>query len=161
MGSRLSTLVSRSFQSVRPESSSILVRVYIDPTIVLFSTKIDDAVIESLESLAEDRFSLPFLMEVRPPGEFSFDAAKGKLATLRFENDDVPQVNFIVPGDLNLLGEESLKSAPGQQGRLLRLAGLIDLESRLTVRYPPSILYQDVMRCSNSPDVIRSFDEPC
>jgi DNA mismatch repair protein MSH5 len=114
-------------------SSLGIVRVYIDPTVVLVSTKIDDTVVETLENLAEDRFSLPFLLEVRPPGEFSFDAAKGKLATLRLEDDGAPQMNFIVPGDLNLLGEESLKNAPGQQSRLLRLAGLIDLESRLTV----------------------------
>ncbi|KAF1968338.1 mismatch repair protein 5 [Bimuria novae-zelandiae CBS 107.79] len=108
-------------------------RVYVDPTVVLVSTRIDDAVIETLESLAEDRFSLPFLLEVRPPGEFSYDAAKGKLASLHFEDNDVPQVKFVVPGDLNLLGEESLENASGQQGRLLRLAGLIDLDSRLTV----------------------------
>lgn len=108
-------------------------RVYIDPTVVLVSTKIDDTVIETLENLAEDRFSLPFLLEVRPPGEFSFDAAKSKLATLRFGDDSPPQLNFIVPGDLNLLGEESLENAPGQQGRLLRLAGLVDMDSRLTV----------------------------
>ncbi|KAL5397216.1 hypothetical protein PMIN02_002488 [Paraphaeosphaeria minitans] len=108
-------------------------RVYIDPTVVLVSTKIDDTVIETLEDLAEDRFSLPFLLEVRPPSEFSFDAAKGKLATLRFEDDAVPQMNFIVPGDLNLLRDESLENAPGQQGRLLRLAGLVDMDSRLTV----------------------------
>ncbi|KAL1607764.1 hypothetical protein SLS60_002700 [Paraconiothyrium brasiliense] len=104
-------------------------RVYVDPTVVLVSTKIDDAVVEMLENLAEDRFSLPFLLEVRPPGEFSFDAAIGKLATLRFEDDGVAQMNFVVPGDLNLLGEESLENAPGQQGRLLRLAGLVDMES--------------------------------
>ncbi|KAJ4353311.1 uncharacterized protein N0V89_005038 [Didymosphaeria variabile] len=108
-------------------------RVYIDPTVVLVSTKIDDAVIEALENLAEDRFSLPFLLEVRPPGEFSFDTAVGKLATLRYEDVGASQMNFVVPGDLNLLRDESLENAPGQQGRLLRLAGLVDMESRLTV----------------------------
>lgn len=110
-------------------------RVYIDPTIVLVSTKVDDTVIETLESLAEDRYSLPFLLEVRPPVEFSFDSAKGKLAALRFKDHNVRHVSFIVPGDVNLLGEESLENAPGQQGRLLRLSGLIDMESRLTVRH--------------------------
>jgi DNA mismatch repair protein MSH5 len=114
-------------------SSLDIVRVYIDPTVVLVSTKVDETVTETLENLAEDRFSLPFLLEVRPPGEFSSDAAKGKLATLRFGDDGAPQMNFVVPGDLNLLGEESLGNAPGQHGRLLRLAGLVDLESRLTV----------------------------
>lgn len=112
---------------------TVVVRVYIDPTVVLVSTKIDDAVIETLENLAEDRYSLPFLLEVRPPGEFSFDAAKSKLTSMKLEYDDVSQVNFVVPGDVNVLGDESLESASGQQGRLLRLAGLLDLESRLTV----------------------------
>jgi DNA mismatch repair protein MSH5 len=112
------------------------VRVYIDPTVVLVSTRIDDTAIEVLESLAEDRFSLPFLLEVRPPGEFAFDTAKGKLATLRLANTYVPQVNFVVPSDPGPLGEESLEDAPGQQNRLLYLGGLIDLESRLTVINP-------------------------
>ncbi|KAJ4296681.1 hypothetical protein N0V90_006729 [Kalmusia sp. IMI 367209] len=108
-------------------------RVYIDPTVVLVSTKIDDAVIDTFENLAEDRFSLPFLLEVRPPSEFSFDAAKSKLASLSFEDNDPLHINFVVPGDLNPLGEESMENARGRQGRLLRLAGLIDLDSRITV----------------------------
>lgn len=111
-------------------------RVYIDPTVVLVSTRIDDTVIEILESLAEDRFSLPFLLEVRPPGEFAFETAKGKLATLRFDNSHVSQVNFVVPGDPGSLGEESLEDTSGQQNRLLYVGGLIDLESRLTVNIP-------------------------
>lgn len=110
-------------------------RVYIDPTVILVSTRIDDAVMEILESLAEDRFSLPFLLEVRPPGEFAFETAKGKLASLKLDNTYMPQVNFVVPGDLGLLGEESLEHAPGQQSRLLYLGGIIDLESRLTVNF--------------------------
>lgn len=107
--------------------------VYVDPTVVLVSTKIDDTVVETLDHMAEDRFSLPFLLEVRPPNEFSFEAAKGKLATLRLE-DDVTRVDFIVPGDVNMLGDESLENIPGQQGRLLRLAGSIDMDSQITVR---------------------------
>ncbi|OAG13030.1 uncharacterized protein CC84DRAFT_1255161 [Paraphaeosphaeria sporulosa] len=123
-------------------------RVYIDPTVVLVSTKIDDTVIETLENLAEDRFSLPFLLEVRPPSEFSFDAAKGKLATLRIEDDVVPQMNFVVPGDMNLLGEGSLENASGHQGRLLRLAGLVDMDSRLTVGCAGALLSYLQRRCA-------------
>lgn len=110
-------------------------RVYIEPTVVLVSTRIDDTVIEILEGPAEDRFSLPFLLDVRPPGEFSFDAAKTKLAALNLEGMAVPQVDFIVPGDLSPLRNESLETNHGQQGRLLRLAGLIDMESRSTVSH--------------------------
>lgn len=108
-------------------------RVYIDPTVILVSTKVDETIIETFENLTEDRLALPFVLEVRPPGEFSSDTGKSKLASLSFENFDESHMSLVIPGDLNLLEDEDMENAPGQRGRLLRLAGLIDLESRITV----------------------------
>jgi hypothetical protein len=73
-------------------------------------------------------------LEVRPPSEFSYESAKGKLANLRFGDSHALQRKFIVPGDIILdepdYGDEK---APGQQGRMLHLSGLVDMGSSLTV----------------------------
>jgi DNA mismatch repair protein MSH5 len=115
------------------------VRTFINPTVILISTKIDDTVIDRFDPEAKnrgsvsgdnDQFRLPFLLDVRPPSEFYYDAAKGKLMTLRLGEDDGAQVSFNVPGDHLGAGDEG---ALGQQGQLLRLAGWVDMESRTTV----------------------------
>ncbi|KAF2866754.1 muts domain V-domain-containing protein [Massariosphaeria phaeospora] len=117
-------------------------RLYIEPTVILVSTKIDDTVIDRLDPEARsgasenghnDQFRLPFLLEIRPSSEYSYDAARSKLASLKFEEEDGPQVTFVVPGDV--VAAEGLDDDEGvnRQGQLLRLAGWVDMESRLTV----------------------------
>lgn len=111
----------------------------IDPTVILVSTKIDDVVIDRFDPEAKngesgsgdnDQFRLPFLLDVRPPSEFYYDAAKSKLMTLKLGEDEGTQVSFNVPGD-HLGGYDD--DAHGQQGRLLRLAGWVDMDSHTTV----------------------------
>jgi DNA mismatch repair protein MSH5 len=68
-----------------------------------------------------DQFRLPFLLEVRPPSEFYYDAENGT------------RVRFSVPGELAAIDHLNEESTVGQQGQLLRLAGWVDLESRSTV----------------------------
>lgn len=115
-------------------------KTFIDPTVILLSLKIDDAVINRLDPEARsdesssgtnDQFRLPYLLDVRPPSEFYYDAAKSKLMTLRLGDEDGAQVTFNVPGDH--LGGHNAESAHGQQGQLLRFAGWVDMESRTTV----------------------------
>lgn len=117
-------------------------KTFIDPTVILVSTKIDDAVIDRFDPEAKsgesasgtnDQFRLPFLLEVRPPSEFYYDAARSKLMTLRLGENDGAQVTFNVPGDH--LGGYDAEGAHGQQGQLLRLAGWVDMESRVTVSH--------------------------
>jgi DNA mismatch repair protein MSH5 len=112
-------------------------RVFIDPTVVLVSTKIDDAVIDRFDPEARssgsmtaenDQFRLPFLLEVRPPSEFYYSAARSKLG-----EDDGTRVSFNVPGELGADYHMEGDNVAGQQGQLLRLAGWIDIESRTTV----------------------------
>lgn len=121
----------------------LTVRLSIDPTVVLVSTKIDDTVIDCFDPDAKsmasmsgdnDQFRLPFVLEVRPPSEFYYDAAKGKLVSLRLDEGDHSRVSFNVPGELTAIDNGDEEGALGQQGQLLRLAGCIDLESRATVR---------------------------
>jgi DNA mismatch repair protein MSH5 len=118
------------------------VRTFIDPTVILVSTKIDDKIIDrfdpegrSSESVSgdNDQFRLPFLLEVRPPSEFYYDAAKSKLVSLRLGGENGTRVRFNVPGELAAIDHLDEESTVGQQGQLLRLAGWVDLESRSTV----------------------------
>ena len=115
-------------------------KTFIDPTVILLSTKIDDAVIDRFDPEARsgesvsgtnDQFRLPFLLDVRPPSEFYYDAAKNKLMTLRLGEDDGAKVTFSVPGEHP--NSYDSDGAQGQQGQLLRLAGWVDMESRVTV----------------------------
>lgn len=116
------------------------VKIFIEPTVILVSNKIDDSIIERFDPGAKnadsvssnnDQFRLPFLLDVRPPSDFYYDAAKMKLMTLRFGKEDGPQVSFNVPGDY--LGGPEGSAAHGQQGQLLRLTGWFDMDNRVTV----------------------------
>jgi DNA mismatch repair protein MSH5 len=124
-------------------------RVFINPTVILLSTKIDDTVIDRFDpeakhnssaSVGNDQFRLPFLLEVRPPSEFYYDTAKIKLVNLQLGEENGIRVSFNVPGEFS--GHDHLEedSVAGQQGQLLRLAGWVDIESRTTVHdHRPSI----------------------
>ncbi|KAH6615072.1 muts domain V-domain-containing protein [Boeremia exigua] len=113
---------------------------FVDPTVILISSKVDDTVIDHLDPEAKsdesvsgnkDQFRLPFLLDVRPPNEFYYDTAKNKLMTLVLGEEGGSRVSFNVPGDH--LGGHDVESATGQQGHLLRLAGWVDMESCITV----------------------------
>jgi DNA mismatch repair protein MSH5 len=121
-------------------------RVFIDPTVILVSTKIDDTVIDRFDPDARggqsvsgdnDQFRLPFLLEVRPPSDFSYGTAKNKLVNLHLGEESGTRVSFNVPGEHDMNEDPDDESATGQQGQLLRLAGWIDIESRVTVPDPP------------------------
>jgi DNA mismatch repair protein MSH5 len=86
-------------------------RMYIDPTIILVSTKIDDSVIDRFDPKTE----------------------RSKLVNLHLGEEDGTRVSFNVPGELNAGNHLDDESVAGQQGQLLRLAGWIDVESRVTV----------------------------
>lgn len=117
-------------------------RMFIDPTIILVSTKIDDTVIDRFDPEAKngssvsgdnDQFRLPFILEVRPPSEFYYDAAKSKLVNLRLGEEHGTRVSFNVPGELAAGNHVDDDNVASQQGQLLRLAGWVDVESRVTV----------------------------
>lgn len=112
-----------------------------EPTVILVSTKLDDTIIDRFEQEGKnresqsgdnDQFRLPFILEVRPPSEFYYDVAKGKLANLRLGEQNDTRFNLNIATELTAVGHEQT-SAVGQQEQLLRLAGLIDMESRVTV----------------------------
>jgi DNA mismatch repair protein MSH5 len=78
-----------------------------------------------------------YVLDSRPSSEFHYENAKNKLVNLELSADEVPTIIFTTPGD-ELIGKAANGQVElaglGRQGRLMRLAGWIDLDSRLTVR---------------------------
>jgi DNA mismatch repair protein MSH5 len=128
-------------------------RTFIDPTVILVSTKIDDAVINRFDPEAKsdgsvsgdkDQFRLPFLLEVRPPSDFLYDVARSKLVNLHLGKEDGTQISFNAPGDLGARDYPIKDNVACQQGQLLRLAGWVNIESRVTVGlHYTNMHYQD------------------
>ncbi|KAK4543724.1 hypothetical protein LTR36_005369 [Oleoguttula mirabilis] len=129
-------------------------KLFIDPTVVLVSTKCDDEVINrvdpelrdpraSVDGRSTDQTRLPYLLECRPAAEFGYDSARNKLVNLRIGQQGGPRVTFVVPGDL--VTEQDDYNNPdasfaGRQGQLLRLSGWINIESRITVGCAGAVL---------------------
>jgi DNA mismatch repair protein MSH5 len=76
-----------------------------------------------------------YVLDARPSSEFYYEAAKNKLVNLEQSAGPAPSIMFTTPGD-DLVGDaEADHSSTGRQGKLMRLAGWIDLDSKLTVCY--------------------------
>ena len=76
------------------------------------------------------------MLETRPSPEFGYEAGKNKLVNLRLRSDDASQVSFITPGDTDAYDDRDGRNGAGytvRQGKLLRLSGKIDIDSRLTI----------------------------
>jgi DNA mismatch repair protein MSH5 len=131
------------------------VKLFIDPAVVLISTKCSEELINQLDpemangrgSIAGERNSdttrLPYLLECRPNAEFGYQASRKKLVNLRIGQHDGPRVTFVVPGDIlpqagsRVVGEDDHAD---RQGQILRLSGWINLDSSLTVGCAGAVL---------------------
>ncbi|KAI9685968.1 MAG: MutS protein msh5 [Bathelium mastoideum] len=83
-----------------------------------------------------DQFRLPYLMDIRPSGEFSYEGGKSKLLSLNIGVGDGPRLEFVVPGDVtanNGFSDFDDADRGSIQGRLLRLSAWIDFTSHVTV----------------------------
>lgn len=76
-----------------------------------------------------------YILDSQPSSDFRVDQAKNKLVGLELGADQSPNVVFAIPGE-DMAGEaiRGEHGGTGRQGRLMRLAGWIDLDSSLTVR---------------------------
>lgn len=128
-------------------------KLFIDPTVILTSTKCNEEAIERLDPEIRnqqvsvdgrsDQTRLPYLLECRPNAEFGYESARNKLVGLRIGQRGGPAVTYVVPGDVVTHDddfEEGQSSLTGKQGQLLRLSGWINLESRSTVGCAGAIL---------------------
>lgn len=129
-------------------------KLFIDPTVVLVSSKCKDEVFNRLDpetrnarafvdGRSGDQTRLPYLLECRPNAEFGYEAARNKLVNLRMGQPTGPKVTFVVPGDI--VAHEDISTNleggfAGRQGQLLRLAGWINMESRITVGCAGAVL---------------------
>ena len=110
-----------------PRTDEELVKLHIQPTVVILSMRVDETVeqyfgpdgrsrgltdgdgknfrrhmllrLTPLCALIGDQFALPYVLEFRPSPEFNYDAGKNKLINLRLFAGGGPEVSFIIPGD--------------------------------------------------------------
>ncbi|KAL8652401.1 MAG: hypothetical protein Q9210_002702, partial [Variospora velana] len=130
------------------------VKLHAQPTVILLSSRLDEGVDAFLEPSrgsqdlnhdggGADGFAPSYLIEVRPSSEFAYEAGLAKLASIHLVRDLASHVAFITPGDAESFSENADSSKmryTGRQGTLLRLSGLVDLESRLTVGCAGAVL---------------------
>jgi DNA mismatch repair protein MSH5 len=135
-------------------TDTLVVKLFVEPTVVLVNTKCDDDVVgrldpelrdprASVDGRNADQTQLPYLMECRPTAEFGYEAARNKLINLNIGQRDGPRVTFVVPGDVVADFEDYNNpdaGIAGRQGQLLRLSGWINIESRTTVGCAGAVL---------------------
>ncbi|KAF2761501.1 hypothetical protein EJ05DRAFT_174055 [Pseudovirgaria hyperparasitica] len=117
-------------------------KLFVQPTVVLIPTSIDDSVIDLLNPEPEAEASeldgsirrLPYLFELRPSSEFKYEAAKSKLVALSLQHGDGPRMDFTTPVDIGVDTNDCRHvGSSGRQGQVLRLSTWMDIDSRLTV----------------------------
>ena len=145
-------------------------KLHVQPTVILISTKSDESLNTHLDPaggslgsadgdgeyrdlrmlstanamivLAEG-FASPYILEVRPSREFDLESAKSKLSNIRLANNTALRMAFVTPGDVESYEDYIEGNEPdhtGRQGKLLRLSGIVDLESRSTVGCAGAVL---------------------
>ncbi|MCJ1385759.1 MutS protein msh5 [Xylographa soralifera] len=127
-------------------------KLYVKPTVVLISARIDERVHDLLDlehmtsssiHLEDHQFSLPYILDLRPSTEFQYEAGKRKLVEFQSSKDDYSSASFLVPGDDGASarhGEAYEAGYTNRQGKLLRLSGQLDLESQLSVGCAGAVL---------------------
>lgn len=117
----------------------------IEPTIVLLPSRTDEDLLQKLDpdksnrersttsESGRDGFALPYGLEIRPTVEFAYDAARSKLVNLGLNNEG-PKVAYATASEE--AGVDALRDEDelmGWEAQLLKLAGWIDVESRISV----------------------------
>ncbi|KAF7936017.1 uncharacterized protein EAE98_002236 [Botrytis deweyae] len=125
-------------------------KVHIDPTVILISTRCEESLEDHLQKDAKgidrgdanDIFG-SYILDSRPASEFYYETAKNKLASLGIEGPRGAGMMLATPDDElagNHTHDQADLSGKGRQGRFMRLAGWIDLESRISVGCAGAVL---------------------
>jgi DNA mismatch repair protein MSH5 len=138
-------------------------KLYAQPTVVLISTRSEERLEEHLnreargiargdeasefapksyselaESVCKDDIFGSYVLDSLPSSDFNYAAAKNRLINLELNVDEAPKVIFTTPGE-QLIGDaaygQAAQGGTGRKGRLIRLAGWIDLDSKLTAGF--------------------------
>ncbi|TIA61527.1 hypothetical protein D6C77_03421 [Aureobasidium pullulans] len=126
-------------------------KIFIDPTVILVSSKLEDTVLDKLDPERRNMsdgdstaYGMPALCSPRPVSEFSYESARSRLVNLKIGHEDGPRITFITPGDVttdrNSEHDAGDTATESRQGQLLRLAGWIDVDSRVTVGCAGAVL---------------------
>jgi len=83
----------------------------------------------------EDEYATPYHISIRPTGEFSYEAARNKLISIKIGQADGPILTLQTPGDIN-----DITTDQQRRGNLLRLAGWVNVDSRIGVGCSGAVL---------------------
>lgn len=133
-------------------------KIHISPTTVLINTKANETLEEYFtpyarrintaegESIAavvvspfhsltlSDDVSGSYLLEWRPSSDFKYESSKDRLAALFLPLDVHTHMAFLTPGDATAMAAEAdYGDTTGHEGRLMRLAGVINLDAYISV----------------------------
>ncbi|KAE8444261.1 hypothetical protein EG329_000761 [Mollisiaceae sp. DMI_Dod_QoI] len=125
-------------------------KLHAEPTLILISTRSDEKLEDHLAKdargidrgdEANDVFG-SYILDSRGSREFNDEKAKDKLINLELSANESPNITFTTPAD-NIVGGLAHEDdvGMGRQGRLLRLAGWIDLNSKVTLGCAGAILH--------------------
>lgn len=128
--------------------------LFVDPATLLVSTKCQGETMDRLDpdmrnpragvdgrNTESSRFT--YRLECRPNVEFSYEAARNKMANLQIGQQHGAIITYTVPGDViscDIDPDNPDGTATCAQGQLLRLAGWVDMEARLTVGCAGAVL---------------------
>lgn len=110
-------------------------KFHIKPTILLLPSRFDETIERSLNPDAKDEFATPYRISIRPTAEFSYASARDKLATINISEESGPPLTLHTPEDIH-----DLSGGQQRRGNLLRLAGWINVDSKITVGCAGAVL---------------------
>lgn len=135
-----------------------ILKLHAQPSIIIISTRSDEKLEEHLgrEARSIDRrddasefaahtvielannapgnISGSYILDTRPSSDFNYVTGRNKLTNLELTCDGGFEIAFTVPGEELACKEvdNPHQGRSGRQGRLMKLAGRVDLDSRLT-----------------------------
>ncbi|CAZ86442.1 unnamed protein product [Tuber melanosporum] len=95
----------------------------------------EDIELPTSECLEAHEYATPYYISIRPTGEFSYEAARNKLISIKIGQADGPILTLQTPGDIH-----DITTDQKRRGNLLRLAGWVNVDSRISVGCSGAVL---------------------
>ncbi|KAG0641233.1 muts domain V-domain-containing protein [Tuber brumale] len=107
----------------------------IKPTVLLIASRFNETLETTLNPEYKDEYATPYHISIRPTGEFSYEAARNKLISIKIGQADGPILTLQTPGDIHDIATDQKR-----RGNLLRLAGWVSVDSRISVGCSGAVL---------------------